>query len=151
MSETLNPTELIELKATFRHFAGKNGKVKEKDVMKMFRAAGMGPTPYEVEKYMSIMDDEGSGLVAEQPFLALMESLRHPVEPKQRLRAIYDVLAKGRHKVKKPKFNPLGPPPKKEDNTYMREEDWARLIERLRLTNLFDNWQREGGEEGELN
>ena len=30
--------------------------LQEKDVMKMFRAAGMGPTSYELGKYMEIMD-----------------------------------------------------------------------------------------------
>ena len=33
--------------------------LQEKDVMKMFRAAGMGPTSYELEKYMQIMDGRG--------------------------------------------------------------------------------------------
>ena len=75
----------------------------------------------------------------------------HPRFPSAQLRAVYDVLAKGRKKVKKPKFNPLGPPPKPVDNSYMAEEDWARLINRLRLTDLFTNWHRTGGETGELN
>ena len=34
----------------------------------------------------------------------------------------------------------------------MAEDDWCRLIERLRLTHLFTNWEREGGrEDGKLN
>uniref|UniRef100_A0A7S2FH26 Calmodulin n=1 Tax=Florenciella parvula TaxID=236787 RepID=A0A7S2FH26_9STRA len=153
MSEILSPEEVIELKATFKYFAGKNGKVKDKDVGKMFRAAGCGPTSHELEKYMLIMDDEASGFITEQPFLELMTTLRHPKEPTARLRAVYDVLAKGRQKKKKKAFNPLeAMSAKEEDLSFMAEKDWARLIERLRITHLFDNWQRAGGEDdGELN
>ena len=97
--------------------------------------------------------DEASGFVTEQPFLELMTTLRHPKEPTARQRAVYDVLAKGRQKKKKKKFNPLeAMSAKEEDLSFMAEKDWARLIERLRITHLFDNWQRAGGEDdGELN
>lgn len=174
----------------------------------MFRATGCGPTSYELEKYMKIMDgepatcsprrahlpiksdlpaprrlrrvplvaglrtatpaldsppalahhrttpaDENSGFITEQPFLDLMQTLRHPKEPSARLRAVYDVLAKGRQKKKKKKFNPFeAMSAKEEDLSFMAEKDWAKLVERLRITHLFDNWQREGdAEDGELN
>lgn len=149
MSNKLSAQEQLEFKACFRHFA-KQGRVKNKDMNAVLRAAGFGPTVFELKEMVGEMDDEGTGFVREGPFLAVVEKKIHPILSKPPLRAVYDKISTGQKRKKKKSSFLIGYQ-KPQDLSYLSERDWAVLIERLGLTHLFTDWQRDETKEKRKN